>query len=281
MVQYDFADVMTVIIYAETDYMTVTTKDLFKDYMSLVPQMVAYSNEWYCKYVHTQTQPWISENLQMGVDFLCSNMTETLWHEVQSEYKMYPVSQQGGPFVSILMMKAIQQNNDILCLKNLATCVEHIKISEIKGEDISKVINLVMGGIEHLRAATKFTTTSDETFYRYIPDDFYHILLKMFQMMSVKKFNEVFKAQELEYLKLKNMPNTLPNQGTNNKSIDDVLKQAKNLYNTLCTTSEWTGVSTKGSHSTFSAEGGGGPGPCWTCSKLDHYSRDCTLPKDQ
>jgi len=273
MVQYDFADVMTIVVGDEGDPTTIMlTKDLFKDYMSIIPKTVAYSNEWYRKYVDTQAQPWISENLQMGVDFLRNNMTEMLWHEVQSEYKSYPVVQQGGPLVFILMMKAIQQNNDI-CLKNLATRVEHIKINETDGEDVGKVVNLVMGGIERLRAATKFTTTSG--------DDFYHTLLKMFQTTSVERFNEVFKAQELEYLKQKNMPDALPNQGTNDKSIDDVLKQAKNLYHTLCTTSEWTGINTKGSHSSFSAEGGGGRGPCWTCGQYGHLSHECPLPEDQ
>jgi hypothetical protein len=280
MILYDFVDVMTVVKYDESDPATVVTKDLFKDYMTITPEEVARSNEWYRKYVDTMSHPWISENLQMGVVFLRNNMTETLWHEVHTEHKKYPVSQQGGPLAYILMMKAIQQNNDI-CLKNLTNRVETLKITEFDGEDVGLAVTLVLGGIERLRAATKFQTTGGETFYRYIPDDFYHKLLKMLQTTSVEKFNEVFKAQELEYLKERNMPGALPSLGADDKAIDDLLKQAKNLYNTLCGLSEWTGVNAKGSHSTFSAEGGKGRGPCWVCGKIGHYSRDCTLPEDQ
>ncbi len=77
------------------------------------------------------------------------------------------------------------------------------------------------------------------------------------------------------------MPGAIAKQGCDDKGIDNLLKQAKNLYHTLCESSEWTGVKTKGSHSSFSAEGGNSIGPCWVCGRYGHISRDCTLPEDQ
>jgi hypothetical protein len=106
------------------------------------------------------------------------------------------------------------------------------------------------------------------------------MLLKLFQTTSVAKFNEVFHSQELEYLIEKNKPGALPDFGTEDEVIDDLLKQAKSLYVTLSGCSEWTGVNTTGSHSTFSAEGSG-RGPCWHCGKNDHLAAECPLPVDQ
>jgi hypothetical protein len=128
MIDYDFGDIMNIVIQDDSMPMTVSSQhNLFNDYMSLTPEMVAKSNKWYLKYVDMSTPPWIPQNLQMNVEFFENNMSEDLWQAVQQMYKDYPVAQQGGPLVFILMMHKLQKNND-MCLKNLAKCTETLDI---------------------------------------------------------------------------------------------------------------------------------------------------------
>jgi len=277
---YDFADVFWVVRYPKDAPTPTTQHNLFEEYMTITPEEVARSNEWYRKYVDSQAHPWIEENLQLGDTLLQNNMTEGLWQEIQTDYVKYPVSQRGGPLIFILAMQAMQRNDD-QCLTNLASTVKHMKLSEQDGEDVDEVCNLVMGGLKRLRGGTKFVTTDGKTVYRYLPDDFRLSVLKMLQTSSVEQFNAIFALEELEYRKRQSMPGAIIDQGCDDKAIDDLLKQAKNLYHTLCESSEWTGVKSKGSHSTFTAEGRSGIGPCWTCGQYGHLSRDCTLPDDQ
>ena len=185
LIDYDADGVFNIVKPEEQDPVKIADKqnDLFEDYMILTPKAVGKSNRWYNTYVDLQDQPWIPENLRISEQLLANNMSNSLWQAIQQEYHSYPVAEQGGPLLFIIMMKEIQKNNDI-CLRNLAKRAETLDISKIPGEDVSKVVNLLSGALLRLRAATKYMTPEGETVCRYVPEDFQHALLKLFQTAS-------------------------------------------------------------------------------------------------
>jgi hypothetical protein len=148
MIDYDFIDIMTVVTIDESDPTNIKKEsNLLEDYMNISPKMVALSNEWYRKHVDLKAHPWIPENLQISAEFLQNNMSEALWQAVNLSYKDYNAAQQGGPLIFVLMMHELQKNNDV-CLTHLATRVKSLNISTIKGEDVSKVVNLIVGSLQ-------------------------------------------------------------------------------------------------------------------------------------
>jgi len=51
---------------------------------------------------------------------------------------------------------------------------------------------------------------------------------------------------------------------------------AKSMYDTMCDQGKWTGVNTRGSHSTFLADV-----ICWWCGAHGHVARDCPMPESE
>jgi hypothetical protein len=42
------------------------TRDIFKDYTSITPDEVAWSNKWYCTWT---AEIWFEQNLKLSIDF--------------------------------------------------------------------------------------------------------------------------------------------------------------------------------------------------------------------
>jgi hypothetical protein len=271
---YDFADVFNVVKLepgadpAVDPPRVVSSMNLFSNWIELTPADVAKSNEWYRQYVDRAAHPWIPENLDIRYHFLSDCCDVALWNEIYETYKTYPASQQGGPLFLIILLKSVQKNNDT-CLQNLVNRLRNLKVNEMEGENVGRLCMLTSGLIDRLQGASKYTTPDGVTHYAHIPDDFIKILLKMFQTTSVPDFNAIFAGLErdlmvYEGLEDPQLPDTL--------TVERILLLAKNTYDTMIGTGDWSGVKTQGTHSGFNVT-------CWNCDKTGHTASECKQPK--
>lgn len=123
--------------------------------------------------------------------------------------------------------------------------------------------------MDRLQGASKYTTPDGVTHYAHIPDDFIKILLKMFQTTSVPDFNAIFAGLErdlmvYEGLEDPQLPDTL--------TVGRILLLAKNTYDTMIGTGDWSNVKTQGTHSGFNVT-------CWNCDQPGHTVSKCKEPK--
>ena len=120
------------------------TWNVFEDYVSLDPAMVANSITYYHLWLYET--PHIRENLSITYAFLKSNTDDSLWNKCLQDYEKYPEEARGGPLMLILILKRIQNTTES-ALANLVTRIQNLKISEIEGENVETVANLVKAAL--------------------------------------------------------------------------------------------------------------------------------------
>ena len=277
-VMYDMHDVFMVVTPDGTGPALKTDaknepKDLYSFYSDLTEEQVALSNEWYSTW---PKKSWYRENLMLTAKQLEVSMKNTLWTKVYERYKRYKTEQQGGPLVFIIMMKLLVTHTE-QATKSLVETVENLKISKVRGENVSKVVSLILGAYERLEAI--------ET----IPEDFDKTVLTVLQTSSVDKFNKVFELIESQAriaTALSRSGSTVQAQFTIPK-VESLLDLAEQEYLALCRSNDWTGAKTRGSPSSFPAAdpdskpSGNRKGPiCWNCGG-SHTLKDCLKPRNE
>ena len=248
-------------------------KDLYSYYSDLTEEQVALSNEWYSTW---PKKSWYRENLMLTAKQLEVSMKNTLWTKVYERYKRYKTEQQGGPLVFIIMMKLLVTHTE-QATKSLVDTVENLKISKVRGENVSKIVSLILGAHERLEAIDM------------VPEDFDKTVLSVLQTSSVDKFNKVFELIESQA----RIASALARSGSSIQSqftipkVESLLDLAEQEYLSLCRANEWTGAKTRGSPSSFNASessktsSSNRKGPtCWNCGGK-HTLKDCQKPRNE
>ena len=178
---YDMHDVFTIVV-PEADGKTLKEEayNLYTEYATITPDMVAASNKWYNSWPKGPT--W-QENLNWTHQFFEYNVATEVAEKVNELYMLYPIESRDGPLYFILLMNQLlsQTEEAVLALQGR---LKKLNLKNIPGENVDKAISLARAAI--LRLAT-FNKT---------PEDLVRNLLKSFQMTSVASFNEVFRHME-------------------------------------------------------------------------------------
>jgi hypothetical protein len=255
-VQFDMHDVCTILLLDSTDNKTVVhEKDLFRDYQSLRIEDVARSNDWYHKWPIAKTY---AQNLQLTYKFLQNNVADKLWEKCFERYTKFKPTEQGGPLFFLIMLQQLVSNTDEAA-RALQLRLEKLNISEITGENVDKAVSQIRGAVDRLEQINK------------TPPDLTRKLLVIFQTTSVLDFNGHFKALEQKRVR----EGILDGKATT-YDADKLCDLAEQLYHQKLETNEWTGLTTKGKDSIFTAAKGKGIIPvCWNCGENGHLVNEC------
>jgi hypothetical protein len=267
---FDMQDVFTIIYSDPVSEAIVATLDLYTEFAKISIEDVARSNLWYREWL---PDPWFEENLQLTYDYFQQNVSDDLWMKVCESYDQYKVSEQGGPLFFILMMNHLLSDTEEAA-SSLVARLNDFKITNIRGEDIYKVVSLLRGACNRLRHINK------------LPEDIVKTLLTVFQTSSVDSFNETFHLLQ----KTRKHAAVLRKTGsTPDLTLEGIFKLAESDYRDLCQDSLWSGATTTGGDSAFTAEGatapttptsGGGGLSCFNCGG-PHRQTECPNPKDE
>jgi hypothetical protein len=214
------------------------SKDLYSDYSNLSVESVAKSNEFYRTYVDDET---FTENLKLTLDYMENNVTENLSKKVLEKYKPFQEKHKGGPLFFKLMMNQLLSNTESTA-KALVERVDKYNIGNIQGEKVTKVTSQIACTINRLKQIGKLLRDMTTT------------LLTIMQTSSVDEFNKVFAEIEVQKtLDDFNQSSTMYVKCFN-YTADDILSVAEVHYLKLFEKGQWSGATTKGQDSAFTAQ---------------------------
>ena len=234
--QYGVADVFTVIVFDKSARQTIlSTQDLLTNHSLVSVEQVAKSNEWYATMVEDELGVCCRQHLTLSATFLMNSMEEGLKHRCVEQYMSYKPIEQGGPLLYKIMMDHLQFNTDAAG-KALVTMLKKMKLNEIEGENVDKIVGLVRTTIQRLGKIQHSATGASA-----IPDDLNESLIEVFKTSTVKKFNDIF-----EHLETKALADKYTNGGMTNTypKVATLLDVAHNTYYDMCLANTWTGVTT-------------------------------------
>jgi hypothetical protein len=256
------------------------TWNVFEDYVSLDPAMVANSIAYYHLWLYES--PYIRENLSITYAFLKNNTDEALWNKCLPEYERFPPEARGGPLMLLLILQRIQNTTES-ALTHLVHRIEHLKISDIEGENVETVATLVKAALTLVDRATARNMVR-------LPFDFPKTLLKVYQTSSVPEFNEQFRQMLLQAQQSQDL------QGGDAlwPSVDVINTLAKNSYLRMLNDDLWTvpanskayharngkGKGKGGKAGAYSASTPSTPSVCWNCGG-SHLADVCPKPRNQ
>ena len=256
------------------------TWNLFEDYASLDPAVVAnhllYSHNW------LNAAPYVRENISYVYMFLKNNTDEALWNVCQSDYVQYPELGRGGPLMLILMLRKILNVTES-ALTALVNKIQHLKISEIPGENVDDVVALVKAALKLVNSASKRDMVR-------LPLDFPKTLLEVYQTSSVPEFNDTFKKMLLDAKQTQYTSGGMsewPDIGTINKVATTAYRSIKDEGRwSVPTTAQALHAGRSGrskranKHAKTAIPQDGNPRPpphCWNCDG-EHLAKDCPQP---
>ena len=257
---YDMHDVFTIVVPEENGKtLKEEAYNLYTEYATISPDMVAASNKWYNSWPKGPT--W-QENLNWTHQFFEYNVAPEVAEKVNEIYMLYPIETRGGPLYFILLMNQLLSQTEEAVLA-LQVRLKKLNLKNIPGENVDKAISLARAAILRL-----------ETFNK-TPEDLVRNLLKSFQTTSVSSFNEVFRHME----KQRFLDQALGG-GKDKLTATGIFNVAAAQYRLLWEEGEWTGIRTQG-EAIFTNQTNAVRGVCWNCGGSDHQLPDCKLPRDQ
>jgi hypothetical protein len=188
----------------------------------------------------------------------------------------------------LLILQRIQNTSES-ALTHLVTRIEHLKISDIEGENVETVATLVQA------ALTLVDRASARNMVR-LPFDFPKTLLKVYQTSSVPEFNDQFRQMLLKAQQSQDL-----HQGDALwPSVDVINTLAKNSYTRMLSDNQWTVPATAkgynarhgkgkgkggkaGAYSAGTSSSNGTPSRtpvCWNCGGT-HLATECPKPRNQ
>jgi hypothetical protein len=255
--------------------------NLFEDYAQLEPAVVAnhlmYSHKW------LTSAPYVRENISYSYMFLKNNCDETLWNSCQDSYTKFPVSARGGPLMLILLLHKILNVTES-ALAGLVHKIQHLKISEIPGENVDEVVALV-------KAALKLVDSAQKQDKVRLPLDFPKTLLEVYQTSSVDEFNSVFRNMHLD---ARESQYTSRGGVSAWPDIDTINLAASAAYRDILQANRWNVPAAAKAQALTATTGkrkskrGGKqantivpnvpkPPHCWNCDG-EHLAKECPLP---
>ena len=257
---YDMHDVFTIVVpEADGKRLKEEAYNLYTEYATVTPDMVATSNKWYNSWPKGPT--W-QENLNWTHQFFEYNVAQDVAEKVNETYMQYSIESRGGPLYFVLLMRQLLSQTEEAVLA-LQMRLKKLNLKNIPGENVDKAISLARAAILRL-----------ETFNK-TPEDLVRNLLKSFQTTSVSSFNEVFRHME----KQRFLDQALGG-GMDKLTPTGIFNVASAQSRLLWEEGEWTGVRTQG-EAVFNNNVKGARGVCWNCGSADHQLPDCKKPKDQ
>jgi hypothetical protein len=181
---YDCTNVCNIVEFDPTDptQLTGVTWNLFKDYSSIMERRVAQSNKWFRTYPKKE---YYRDNLQLTLETLENSCTEALWEKVCETHDEYPSNEREGPLAILIMMKMIQNHND-LGAQYLTNTVKNLKISSFEGEKVPNLVSL----IRRVHHRLKMVKTN-------LPEEFLKWVLNILHTSTVTEFNSAFAHLQL------------------------------------------------------------------------------------
>ena len=260
------------------------TVDLYAQYDELTEEDVARSCEWYNKWT---ARNYYCDNLTLTYRHLENNMTYKLFNKTFECYEAYPILQQGGPLLFIIMMKTLISSSDE-ATDYLKSMVKHLKITGFKGEYVPRVVSLLCAVYKRLRWIKK------------VPTDFPKTILKVFQASSVPEFNDYFAHYASQYTMMRDIAE-IERATFRPMEIDPILHIAEKTYHSLLASGDWTGAKTKGKASIFFSDESNSMNcidkskdtshaglnaskietVCWNCGQLGHAFTKCPQPRNE
>jgi hypothetical protein len=249
-------------------------RNLFQWYAVIKVEEVVASSKWWSTYTE---DPWFNENQGLTYEYLKSHTANSLWLKVSEEYDQYPADAKGGPLFLFLMIQQLMADNESIAI-TLADKIDSIKISTYKGEDVGEVVTHLRGIIHRLKNMRRRDQAGNQI--DLVPFDLTKRLYKVFQTSSSSEFNKLFMNRyDHEYAE------SLITGSSAWSDPEKVLTLAGNLYNRLCSDSNWIGIDQN--RATFpsfkspkAASAFLSTVRCHNCGG-QHYLRDCPEPKDQ
>ena len=214
-------------------------------------------------------------------------MTYKLFNKTFECYEAYPILQQGGPLLFIIMMKTLISSSDE-ATDYLKSMVKQLKITDFKGEYVPRVVSLLCAIYKRLCWIKK------------VPTDFPKTILKVFQTSSVPEFNDNFAHDASQYTMMRDIAE-IERATFRPMEIDPILHIAEKTYHSLLASGDWTGAKTKGkaliffsdkSNSTNSTDKSKDTSHaglnaskietvCWNCGQLGHAFTTCPQPRNE
>lgn len=253
---YDMHDVFNVMLVDGDGRSVLECYDLYTQFPTVTPEMVAASNQWYNTWPQEDTY---RENLNLTAKFFENNCSPALFEKVSETYDSYKESEKGGPLFFIIMVNAIMSQTEEASL-SLQSRLKRLDLKDFPGENVDKVVGLVRAVIRRLRIFNR------------VPEDLTRTLLRIFQTSSVPDFNQVFANMEQQRI----LSQITTTGTTANFDSDTICKVAGSVYRLMTDDSQWTGASTLGTdQSVFVAR------TCWNCGGSGHDIKTCRKPKNE
>lgn len=275
--EYDIGDVMEIIVPVDLRRSPQTRSErfnLFDDYMTLDPDVVAQSNAYYNSYC---IDPFINENLVLTYNMVRANTDDTLFHKCLEVYDRYHPQQHGGPLLLSLILKKInsatEQQLDYLKLK-----AHTLRISSLEGENVDTAVSLLDAALNTFISAS--TTTLNRK-----PIEWEKDLISIFQTTSIPSFNQVFYKIQSDVRQAADMSGGIPQWPTH----ESLTRLASATYGRLKLSGDWDLPGKKHHHALLQAthsnpNSNSRPSyqrKCWNCGSPDHTLNDCKLPHDK
>lgn len=249
--------------------------DLMVDYASLKISEVATSSQWYRQY--TTADMDLSTDLDWSYRMLKANIESKLMMQLQQQYDQFPLSQQGGPLLLILLLKSLLHTNEAV-VRKLFDLVKTYKIRDQAGENIEAVCSLLKS------ISTRIWFAKNESF----PDRYHMTILEVLQTSSVDRFNEVFKEDALKAIRANAVSQANEIRGTVTadsgltelQKVEDSLALAQSLYQDLVHQNRWTvrdhPRGADGAKLLYQS----GKSLCWNCERPNCNPKICPHAKD-
>jgi hypothetical protein len=144
MGNYDYDNVFNIVeqdkpLGSPENLVLTKTRDLFKDYVIMTPDEVAWSNKWYRTWT---AEIWFEQNLKLSFDFLENHCSKELWDKTMDKYNRYSEVEKGGPLFFVIMMSKLLSNTE-QASDALTKRIRDFKISNLQGENVDKATSLI------------------------------------------------------------------------------------------------------------------------------------------
>ena len=272
---HDIIEVFTIVVpedVSNSPKIGTQTFDLFRDYATLHPTMVANSNAWYNNWVQEKS---IRDNLNITFEMLRNNTETELWSKSYEEHEEFSPIQQGGPLILYFILKRIIDVSES-SIQYLQKRVKSLKLTDLDGENVDEAVSLIKSTYKVLKQCSTDVRN-------YVPDDFCETVLKVLQTSSNPQFNSVFAFEEQQARHKADKSGGLADY----PSVTTTCTLATNTYKRFTGPGdeyEWCKPVSQGSafNATFSAPRKFRPDHrCFNCGRKDCSPSICTQPLDQ
>ena len=168
-------------------------RDIFVHHRTLTVSAIATSCAYYQKYVTFKdskgNKSTLDRELAWSYNHFREHLDANLYELVNSEFKLFPTTQQGGPlFLKLLLDKLVISNEKSLAALIFTSTTYDIK-SKCTGENINEAIR-------HLKAITDSIIAMRDDHDHPLPEEYVNKMTRVLQTTSVQKFNTSFKKLE-------------------------------------------------------------------------------------